>query len=266
MSGLRYKVSWSPRVISYSPPSVLLSVLYYAPGTFNNCASDAFRNILSAVDLTQKLEAVGVGQFENADASTKQIWMFLGTIVYPKLSKAYKNVAEKAEIELNVDSLKKAIHQSDEALCLLILDAKIEEMIVWIDNDRRMRQEEEERRQREEPVPKRRRTRPKKADVTRRDNKSGDLVDRKADYNKYINQVNRMRKNVSDENQTGGDSWYQAIVMELKKTKALLSTTEEGQLLEENASQNAMGQTDDIVMFDEDIPAVDSQQTSVVGV
>ena len=202
--------------------------------------------ILLDKDLTSEtLKKIGRGSYEEAPESAKLIWNFLGRKVYPKISKEFKNMVENKRLEVDGELVKEKAKVSDEALCLQILDVKIEEFAKWVERKEERRKEQEQRKRareeqngrmdnvNEETARGRRAKRIKKSQVTKRDGKKSELKDRIEDYNSYYKQLEDLRAGKTDP--TEGSSaatvdhtgWHESLAQNIMEQRTGESPTHE---------------------------------------
>ena len=74
------------------------------------------------------LAGIGTTKYEDATTDTKELWRRLTADWYPKIFTAIKNGTAK-ELLSNAKYLMEVLDISDEALCLVILDVKILELL-----------------------------------------------------------------------------------------------------------------------------------------
>ena len=151
------------------------------------------------------LQQIGRGSYEDAPESARLVWQFLGEKVYPKISREFRNIVENKRLAVDGKLVKEKLKVSDEALCLQILDVKIEEFAKWVEMTEEERKDKERRkRMREEnngttndtgdgAARDRRKKRIKKSEVVKRDGKKSELKDRIEDYNAYYKQIEDLR-------------------------------------------------------------------------
>jgi hypothetical protein len=180
------------------------------------------------------LDGIGVGEYATASGFTKKVWLFLGKEVYPRLSKDLRKFIS-GSVKLNVKRLLECITASDEALCILILDVKIEEFMVWIAEGGETVEAEAN-----SHGNKKKRRRVAKKKVIKRDDKAIDLVARQSCYNKYIKAIGAMRngmaKQKGEDGWTDGHSWYSALVGQL------VDETGDG-MADDSSSASCLGQS-----------------------
>ena len=198
---------------------------------------DKLLEIWKSSQLTSTLRNIGCDSFESAPEDAKKVWLFLGTKVFPRLSKRYRDLATKTQLTLNADKLRDSIGASDEALCLQIIDVKIEEILLCIERDKLTSEELNTEADQENTPPaaeggKRKRTRPKKSEIKskKRDKKAMELTQRLKDYNRCVTQLGELRKAKEGETEEGKkkrESWHEALVNTLNDAKP--SSTQSGE-------------------------------------
>lgn len=230
--------------------------------------------ILLDKDLTSEtLEKIGRGSYEEAPESAKLIWNFLGQKVYPKISKEFKNMVENKRLEVDGELVKEKAKVSDEALCLQILDVKIEEFAKWVEVKEEKRKEQERRKrareenggmdnENEETARGKRSKRIKKGQVTKRDGKKSELKDRIEDYNSYYRQIEDLRAGKNDPPEGSAaatvdhSGWYESLAQNIMEQRTGESPTHEaaaGNAAADDADNSSRGGSQVIAMDEEEI-------------
>lgn len=180
------------------------------------------------------MAAIGCGRWEDATEDTQLVWKWLHGKAYPEIFSAVRQGIAKARVQ-NAAGLIKMMDVSDEAICLLVLDVKCEELLKLIatrneELKRKVDLQKEKTKAQEKnqvwPAEKQKeleqleRFKPQKGRKRKLGKEDGEpnweLMAHQDKYTVYITRVNRTRGAESS-----GAGWYAAAWEEIKAKHGL---------------------------------------------
>ena len=212
-------------------------------------AQEELLEIFKSDTFADTVRQVGQGRCSDASTDVLLLWEFVGLKVYPRLSKDYRNFVEKGNVSRGGGTgnpVTTLLHPSDEALCLTILEVKMEEFLLWIElgKKRKRGQDDPEELEGDESesasattVPthtrrgKQRRGRISRRDLTQ-DGKPRDLTLRRSDYNAHMRRMKKVRSDMEDKDRDGPTiGWYEHLtckILESREQEETASAAEGG--------------------------------------
>ena len=202
--------------------------------------------LFKSVSFADTVRQIGQGRFGDASTEVVLLWEFLGLKLYPRCSKEYRNFIEKGTVVGgSARSLMTTfLHPSDEALCLTILEVKMEEFLLWIQLGNKRKRAHlgsldslEGETDDETTAPavaqprgrRRQRARINRRDLTQ-DGKPRDLTLRRSDYNAHMRRMKEVRSDVEKEDVSGPTyGWYEHLankIMESREEEITRSTVD----------------------------------------
>jgi len=151
---------------------------------------------------TPALDQIMVGDYDDATDEVKELWIYIGTILYGGVFREYGSALAKGQIR-SVGNMTDRVDISDEALCFTILAVKMEEMVEdWNLDAKEKKKRGRKKRRREDdsagtsPAGGARKVRPA----------STELVQREREYREYYKKISAARKNELTLN------WYDGLM------------------------------------------------------
>ena len=199
-------------------------------------AQEELLEVFKSDTFADTVRQVGQGRCSDASANVLLLWEFVGLKVYPRLSKDYRNFVEKGNVSGGGagNPVTTLLHPSDEALCLTILEVKMEEFLLWIElgNKRKRGQDDPEEFEGDDSEsasastvpPHTRRRKQRRGRISRReltqDGKPRDLTLRRSDYNAHMRRMKKVRSDMEAKDRDGPTiGWYEHLAGKILESR-----------------------------------------------